>query len=367
MSIPPASRRPVRRVLVVDPDPFSAGHIGGMLVQTGSEYVHAKDIEEARERIQSRAFDLVVLGSELTVESAVAFSAQVRQVPGFSAPLIYVVELASDVAREHALDVAADEYLDKSFARAELFECLERISGRAANRRNSVRAQSTELPTHPTRALGCPVVLLTAGAGGPAVLRTTLGAMQQSEHACFVIHQQGPNWMLECLAHRLQAYTDLTVRMAIDDRPIKPGQVMIIPAGYKAGFSRDGQRLWLAAFSRHKDAGVVADALLESAATALGEGAIACLLSGTGVDGVSGAVSLRLHGGRVVVQEPTTAGAPGLARHALGLGAAEASCRRERLAIQLDELVLGSELELALERSPSEERSPRYNVLGRLS
>lgn len=116
------------------------------------------------------------------------------------------------------------------------------------------------------------------------------------------------------LARRCQ----LPVRAANDGLELKPEQVYVSPHDRQLVIDEQ-RRLAL----RGPGTGVghrFADGLLESAARALGPRLIAVVLSGRLAGGARGAREVKRHGGRVMVQDPTTAVAPAMPIATLATG-----------------------------------------------
>jgi two-component system chemotaxis response regulator CheB len=103
----------------------------------------------------------------------------------------------------------------------------------------------------------------------------------------------------------LQRATRLRVVEAIDKQRMEAGVAYLAPADYH--LLVDGDRLALSVDEPVRYARPSLDVLFESAAAACRERAIAVVLTGGGGDGALGVAAIEACGGRVLVQDPSTA------------------------------------------------------------
>ena len=81
------------------------------------------------------------------------------------------------------------------------------------------------------------------------------------------------------------------------------------------------------------------DRLLVSAADVAGSRVVACILTGMGSDGAMGVQYVRIHGGRVVAEDESTAVVFGMPRVAIATGAVDAVLPLDAIAPRLLSLV----------------------------
>ncbi len=129
------------------------------------------------------------------------------------------------------------------------------------------------------------------------------------------------------LSRLLKGRTELPVRTATQGMPVGPPGVTVIPAGRTATLDA-GHRLVLG--SRLALGG--GDAMLTSAAEALGARVVAVVRSGRLRDGTRGAQAVKDRGGRVLAQDPSSAAAPGMPSSAISAGCVDQVLTPESIA-----------------------------------
>lgn len=124
------------------------------------------------------------------------------------------------------------------------------------------------------------------------------------------------------LAEILARHTARPVKLAEDQERIEPGTVYLAPPDRHLLVGPERT------ISLSDDAAVhfvrpSADVLFASVARAYGQRAIACVLTGTGVDGASGVEIVKSYGGTVIAQDPRTAEFAGMPKAAVATEAVD--------------------------------------------
>jgi two-component system CheB/CheR fusion protein len=185
-----------------------------------------------------------------------------------------------------------------------------------------------------TETSGFPVVGIGASAGGVDSLRSLFKSLPEKTGLAFVVlqhlHPDHPSYLAELLGK----WTGMPINEAVDGMPverdhvylIQPGEVLTIENGVLRSrpFS-DPERVYLD----------LIDGFFKSLAADRGRQAIAVVLSGTGTDGAAGITCLKQAGGRVFVQDPTTALYDGMPCAAIGTGAVNYILPVESIASEL--------------------------------
>jgi two-component system chemotaxis response regulator CheB len=147
-----------------------------------------------------------------------------------------------------------------------------------------------------------PIVALVCSAGGLQALTAVLGGLPADFGAAVVVaqHQQPthPSHLSELLARRCL----LPVVPAEPGRPLRPGVVVVVPAGTHALVTLDG-RLALIASDGPPPYRRSADLLFTSLALVAAGRTIGVILSGGGSDGATGATALHDFGGTVILSD----------------------------------------------------------------
>jgi two-component system chemotaxis response regulator CheB len=152
-------------------------------------------------------------------------------------------------------------------------------------------------------------VAVGGSAGALDALTDLLAALPEGWQTAIlvVVHvrPEPPSLLSEVLAAR----TRLDVREARDKEPIAPATIYVAPPDYHLLVERERT------LSLSRDPAVhytrpAIDVLFESAAIAFGRALAGVLLTGANADGARGLAAIRAAGGRVAVQDPSTAPSP---------------------------------------------------------
>ena len=187
------------------------------------------------------------------------------------------------------------------------------------------------------------LVVLGSSTGGPNAVADVLCALPQDFPVPICITQHMPEGFTSAFAERLDRTCHLTVREAIGGDLMLPSTVWVAPGGRHMEVAYDGPRL----VTRLTDGPLenscrpAVDPLFRSAASALGDAALAVILTGMGRDGLDGVRSLKSRGATVFVQDEETSvvwGMPGavadagLADQVLPLGEVASAMTRTVIA-----------------------------------
>jgi two-component system chemotaxis response regulator CheB len=195
-----------------------------------------------------------------------------------------------------------------------------------------VPAGVTQRPRH--------VVALAASSGGLAALSHVLSTLPAGFPAPIVVLQHldphHRSWLAEILARR----TGLRVVEARDGERLAAGTVSIAPPGHHLVIGEDGT-LSLTDTAKVQYVRPSADVLFSSLAASWGSGAIAVVLTGTGMDGAGGVCAVKHHGGTVIVQDEASAAFSGMPGAAIHTGMADRVLPLGAIAAALEELTAG--------------------------
>ena len=132
----------MKRVLVVEDEPVIALGLRDSLEAEGYAVEVAAEGREAEARAREGGFELIVLDIMLPGRDGFSICRNLRA-SGISTPIILLTAKGGEADKIRGLDLGADDYVTKPFARGEL---LARV--RAALRRSATPAES--LPAHYT-------------------------------------------------------------------------------------------------------------------------------------------------------------------------------------------------------------------------
>jgi two-component system CheB/CheR fusion protein len=152
--------------------------------------------------------------------------------------------------------------------------------------------------------IGYDLVVVGSSAGGIEALSTLVASLPTDFAAALVIAQHLDPDHVSHLGEILARHTTLPVRTVLDQEPLLPGVIYVVPADRDVEIS--DHEVGLRTHGDHRSAPSV-NRLFSSAARAHGERLIGVILTGAGSDGASGARDVKAAGGMVVIENPATA------------------------------------------------------------
>ena len=179
---------------------------------------------------------------------------------------------------------------------------------------------STHLASPPQPSLPTRIVGIGASAGGLAALEQFLSQTPPDSGLAYIVVQHLDPTHKALLPELLQRFTTMPVHEATQDMRIVPDGVYVIPPNTELSVSNGSLKLAKPAMPRGMRLPI--NVLFSSLATALGERAIAVILSGMGTDGTLGMQAVKAVGGLNVVQEPGSAQFDSMPRSAITAGCA---------------------------------------------
>ena len=187
--------------------------------------------------------------------------------------------------------------------------------------RKALRPPASPMPPPDIAPGSIDVVVIGVSTGGPATLRTILGAMGRITPPV-VVAQHMPALFTKGLAESLARDLGQMVVEGVFDQDIPSASVTILPGGCDARLARSPNRSGRFTLKRVHGEGTLhpsANILFESAAHEARH-PVAVILSGMGRDGTLGAHAMRQGAHRVIVQRPDTAVVPGMPSAAIEAG-----------------------------------------------
>lgn len=159
------------------------------------------------------------------------------------------------------------------------------------------------------------LIIALASLGGLGALTGVVTRLPADFPVPLLVVQHGRRGPSHVLVRILGRRAGLPVRCAQPGMSLLEPGITVLPMGVAAAMSTECLLI---------DGGgsqsMPGDALLASAARAIGPGLIAVVLTGMLRDGAEGVRSVKRHGGRVLVQDPATAEAPGMPLSAIATG-----------------------------------------------
>ena len=317
------------KVLVVDDSAFVRKVVTQMLARSPAIEVvgGARDGAEALELVELLKPDVITLdlimprmdGLEFlrkqmstrplpVVVCSIAHESGEMAIAAFDAGAVEFVQKPTALATDRVFEIA-DELVGKVRAAAQVR--MSQIAIARVERPNVVR------PVRPPKSTQTQILVIGVSTGGPQALRQLIPALPNDLPIPVAIVLHMPIGYTEMYAQRLNVISQLEVHEARDGDLVRPGAVLLAPAGKHLTFARspDGSvraRLDLRPFDTPHRPSV--DVLFRSAADVYGAGVLALVMTGMGNDGLLGARHIRAQGGRIITEAESSCVVYGMPR-----------------------------------------------------
>jgi two-component system chemotaxis response regulator CheB len=322
--------------LVVDDSAFARRLIKGILDSSGqfSNVVTAANGKEALERLESIAPDVITLDVEMPIMNGLETLARIMEVRPTPVVMISSFTTEGAIISIEAMESGAVDVVAKPIARGlpqlqtiseELVSKVVAASKVHASKlrrlpnRKIVRAQRAVLHQPST---DCPIVAIASSTGGPRALRYLVPRLSTEWSACYIVVQHLPVGFSAAMARDLNKQSTLDVREAEDGDILKPGTVLIAPAGKHCAFKRGG-RIVLTDDPPLWGVRPSADVTFSTAGAVFGKRVIGVILTGMGRDGAHGLSIIKENGGQTFAEHESSCVVYGMPRVAIETGAAQ--------------------------------------------
>lgn len=185
------------------------------------------------------------------------------------------------------------------------------------------------------------IVAVAASAGGVQALSTFVGALPADFPVPVLVVQHLDPRHETTIAVILDRRSVLRVKLAAHGERAERGTVYFAPPDHHLLVDENGG-LSLSDSAKEHFVRPAADVLFESVASAYGPRAIACVLTGTGRDGGTGAHVVRSRGGTVIVEDPETAEFAGMPNAVLAEGEVDMVLPLHEIPTALNELLVAN-------------------------
>jgi len=247
-------------------------------------------------------------------------------------PVLLLSSLTSEGADVtlRGLELGALDFVDKSTAQGQMNllslteELRVKVRALAGSPRRTRSAEPPPVPLESaasgsTRAL---VVAIGASTGGPTALQAIIPRLPKELGAAVLVVQHIPLGFTRYLADRLATRSTLPVHEARDGEAVRPGRVLIAPAGHHLKLVPRGEAVEVRLddeprSSLHRPS---ADVLMASVAEVFGARSLGVVLTGMGSDGAAGLGAIRKAGGRTMVESEETCVIYGMPKAAIEAG-----------------------------------------------
>ena len=330
------------RVLVVDDSAYIRKVVKEMLGRESAIEVvgTARDGEDALDLVERLRPDVVTCDLIMPGLGGVEFIR--RQMAARPVPII-IVSIAAESSERvlSALDAGAIDFVQKPTALATekvydlAEELVSKILAAAEAPLGRLRAMAPAEPIPPAAFSGrYDVVVIGVSTGGPQGLKSVVPRLPLDFPIPVVIVLHMPIGYTEAYAKRLDETSALSVSEAREGDVLRPGVVLVAPAGRHLTLQRNGDgqtsvRLDVRPLDTPHRPSV--DVLFQSAAELYGDRVLGVVMTGMGIDGRDGAAWIKARGGAVLTEAEETCVVYGMPRSVVEAGLSDEAVPLERL------------------------------------
>lgn len=328
------------RVLIVDDSAFVRQALSRMLASDpGIEIAGtAVDGKDAVEKVLALRPDVVTL--DVKMPHMGGLEALRRIMALCPTPVLLLSSLTSQGADTtlRGLELGAMDFVDKSSVQGHmnLFTLAEELKLKVRALAGVPRSKLAPAPVPPAagptlalarRERGAEVVVIGTSTGGPPALQALIPRLPQDLPTAVLVVQHMPVGFTRSLAERLQARSSIPVREAKDGEPVRPGQVLIAPAGLHMKVRRRAEEIRVVLDEEPRSAlhRPSVDVLMTSVAKVYGARVLGVVLTGMGCDGVEGLRAIREAGGRTLAESEESCVIYGMPKAAVEAGVVDES------------------------------------------
>ena len=338
--------RPIR-ALVVDDSAYIRKVVKEMLERNGDIEVvgTARDGEDAL--LQCERLQPDVVTSDLIMPGLDGIEFIRRQMAARPVPIV-IVSIAAESSERvlSGLDAGAIDFVQKPTALAtdRVFDVAEdllaKVTAAARAPISRVATAQFDQPLPATFAFQnrYSVVVIGVSTGGPQGLKAIVPRLPGDFPVPVAIVLHMPIGYTEAYARRLDEMSALAVTEAREGEPLRPGVVLIAPAGRHLTFHRNGDgnvvtRLDVRPLDTSHRPSV--DVLFQSAADVYGDRVLGVVMTGMGADGREGAAWIKARGGAVLTESEDTCVVYGMPRSVVEAGLSDEAIPLDRLAASI--------------------------------
>jgi two-component system, chemotaxis family, protein-glutamate methylesterase/glutaminase len=340
------------RVLVVDDSAFVRKVVTQMLSRSPLIEVVgiARDGSEALEKAAELKPDVITLDLIMPGVDGVEFLRQQMALQPIPVVVCSIAHESGEMAIA-AFDAGAVEFVQKPTALAtdRVFEIAEELIAKVKaaaqvqmGRVTHKRTAPTPHPANPNVADRTDCLVIGVSTGGPQALRELIPALPKDFPVPIGLVLHMPVGYTELYARRLNEISSVEVHEARDGDLVRPGVVLLAPAGKHLTFVRRGDdtvraQLDLRPFDTPHRPSV--DVLFRSAADVYGSRTLGVVMTGMGDDGLLGAGHIKAQGGRILTEAESSCVVYGMPRVVAEAALSDRAVPLDQLAAALMEML----------------------------
>ena len=341
----------VVRVLVVDDSAYVRKMVTQMLSRSPLIEVvgTARDGREALEVAAELEPDVITCDLNMPEMNGVLFVQE--QMARRPVPIV-IMSIANKAGEQvlAALDAGAIDFVQKPTALAserlldvatELLEKVKAAATASVRRPAPVLVAPRPGPAAPRTAARIDAVVIGISTGGPQGLKSVIPRLPADcpVPVAMVLHM--PVGYTEMYARKLDEISSVSVKEAAEGDEMRPGLVLLAPAGRHLVFRREGARVTAHLDLRPLDTPhrPSVDVLFQSAAEVYGARTLGIVMTGMGADGRVGAAWIKARGGRILTEAESSCVVYGMPRAVVEAGLSDGSVAIDDMAAAILERI----------------------------
>lgn len=324
------------KVMVVDDSAFMRRMIISILEKDPELEIvgYARNGEDAFNKIDKLKPDVLTLDVEMPIMNGIDTLKKIMCEKPLPVVMLSSLTVQGASLTLQALDIGAVDFVAKPEKRADLALLEEELQHKvkvAAKVKVKQKCVKESIPkkTEPieekqiTVSKKIELVAIGTSTGGPPALQTVLTALPADLKVGVVVAQHMPKGFTAPLAKRLNSICHIEVKEAAEGDIIKPGRVLIAPAGYQIEFKRKGKEVTVHLLTeapiktRFKPS---VDVMFLSIAKVYGGNCLGVIMTGMGSDGTLGLKELKKLGATVLAQDESSCVVYGMPKSAVEAG-----------------------------------------------
>lgn len=167
------------------------------------------------------------------------------------------------------------------------------------------------------------IIVIGASTGGPTVLEKVFSQLRAPLNCPVLVVQHMPPVFTTTFAERIQKFSGIETREAVNSERLLPNRIYIAPGDYHMTLSGSRTETYLQVNQgpRIQMVRPAVDPLFESAAAIFGAKCLGIVFTGMGADGCQGSQKIKQAGGMVLIQESASCAVFGMPRAVKEVGA----------------------------------------------
>jgi two-component system chemotaxis response regulator CheB len=335
------------RVLVVDDSAYVRKTLKQILSRSPAMEVvgTARDGEEALRLVEELDPDVVTVDLIMPGMDGAEFT---RRVMALHPVPVVIVTIAAESSERvlAALDAGAIDFVQKPTALAteKVFEMADELVTKVGVAAGAAIARLKPEPASvgivraaavpPRRTNAVDIVVIGVSTGGPQALKSLVPRLPADFPVPVAIVLHMPVGYTEMYARRLDEASDLSVGEAREGDEVRPGRVLVAPAGRHLTFVRAAGGAVVAHLdlrpldTTHRPS---VDVLFRSAADVFGGRVLGVVMTGMGTDGREGAAWIKAAGGGILTEAEESCVVYGMPRSVVEAGLSDERVRLDDL------------------------------------